>query len=116
MGWWRVVSRSIDIARRRRLAASDGAPAGTSTHQLLCAMPHSHRDRPPFTGWTPLMLAARRGSTDCVCLLLDAGADAAARNAQGKTAADIATVNKREGVVALLHERATASQRGGPAV
>ena len=62
------------------------------------------------------MLAARRGSTDCVCLLLDAGADAAARNAQGKTAADIATVNKREGVVALLHERATASQRGGPAV
>lgn len=57
-------------------------------------------------GFTPLMLAARRGSAECVELLLKAGADAAAVNRQGKTALDIAQVNKRAAVVEALQQHA----------
>ena len=53
-------------------------------------------------GFTPLMLAARRGSRECVELLLAAGADPAITNVQGKTALDIALVNKRAAVAELL--------------
>ena len=42
-------------------------------------------------GWTPLHLAASRGSIAVIDLLLDAGADPRARSDDGKSAADIAT-------------------------
>lgn len=53
-------------------------------------------------GFTPLMLAARRGSKECVQLLLEAGADQQARTTGGKTAQDLAAVNKRAAVLELL--------------
>lgn len=42
-------------------------------------------------GYTPLMLAALRGNAAAVHLLLELGADPALKNAEGKTALDIAT-------------------------
>lgn len=42
-------------------------------------------------GYTPLMLAALRGNAAAVRLLLELGADPALKNAEGKTALDIAT-------------------------
>jgi len=69
-------------------------------------------------GFTPLMLAARRGNAECVQLLLDAGADPAAVNRAGKSALDIAQVNKRAAVVEALqrHEAtAGAGQQGSSA-
>jgi len=56
-------------------------------------------------GWSALALAARAGDVAIVEALLDAGADPAATNATGKTALDIAQLNKREAVVTLLTSR-----------
>jgi uncharacterized protein len=44
-------------------------------------------------GRTPLMLAASTGAEDMVALLLELGADAAKRDAGGRTAADLAFEN-----------------------
>ncbi|KAL4458684.1 hypothetical protein ABPG75_013549 [Micractinium tetrahymenae] len=66
-------------------------------------------NQPGENGWTPLMLSARRGSADCVRLLLERGADPAEKNGHGRTAADIAAVNKRQAVVTVLAEHAAAA-------
>jgi ankyrin repeat protein len=44
-------------------------------------------------GRTPLMLAASTGAEDMVALLLELGADAARRDGEGRTAADLAFGN-----------------------
>lgn len=44
-------------------------------------------------GRTPLMLAAWAGADDMVALLLELGADAARRDGEGRTAADLAFEN-----------------------
>ena len=44
-------------------------------------------------GRTPLMLAASAGAEEAVALLLELGADAARRDGQGRTAADLAFEN-----------------------
>ncbi len=53
-------------------------------------------------GSTPLMMAARYGSTDVVPVLLKAGADPSLTNEQGLTAADFAQRGGRERVAADL--------------
>ena len=63
-------------------------------------------------GFTPLMLAARRGNAECVQLLLDAGADPAPTNQQGKSALEIAQVNKRAAVVEALQRHAAVAESG----
>lgn len=88
-------------------AAAAAGQAGI-LQALLDAWPAQHLsaavNQAGDNGWTPLMLAARKGSANCVRLLLERGADAASKNVQGRTAADIAAVNRREAVVALLAE------------
>lgn len=44
-------------------------------------------------GRTPLMLAAANGAEEMVALLLELGADAACRDGEGRTAADLAFQN-----------------------
>uniref|UniRef100_A0A7S0NTW6 Uncharacterized protein n=1 Tax=Calcidiscus leptoporus TaxID=127549 RepID=A0A7S0NTW6_9EUKA len=53
-------------------------------------------------GWTPLALAARAGHTAAAELLLEYGAAPTVVMANGKTALDIARVNKKDSIVALL--------------
>lgn len=59
-------------------------------------------------GWTPLMFAARYNDADVVEFLLDAGADPAARDAYGSTAADLADefneAVRRSDVYQRLHD------------
>jgi len=50
----------------------------------------------------PLHLAARTGKVEACKLLLAKGADPAAVNGQGKTAAELAATNKKLAVVELL--------------
>ncbi|PRW59698.1 ankyrin repeat and kinase domain-containing 1 [Chlorella sorokiniana] len=67
-------------------------------------------------GFTPLMLAARKGNAECVQMLLDAGADPAAVNHAGKTAHDIAQVNKKEAAIEVLQRHAAGGgQQNGSA-
>ena len=61
-------------------------------------------DSPGQGGWTALALAARSGYTAAAKALLEGGADPTAVMANGKSALDIARVNKKAGVVALLSE------------
>lgn len=53
-------------------------------------------------GWTALALAARSGNSEMVQALLACGADPAVLTATGKTAMDIALVNKRLEVIKLM--------------
>lgn len=68
--------------------------------------------RPGPQGWLPLQLAARRGSVACVRLLLQHGADPAAV-CQGKTALEIARINKRAACVEALEQAAAEASAGG---
>ena len=49
---------------------------------------------PDEHGFTPLFVAARRGHSDIVQLLLESGADAHRRNYEGKTAINMAKEKK----------------------
>jgi hypothetical protein len=57
-------------------------------------------------GQTPLHVAAQRGMADTTLLLVNMGADPALKNAEGKTAADIARANGSSSVVQILREKA----------
>ena len=64
--------------------------------ELVAAFGHS--------GMAPLHLAARAGALEIAKMLLAAKADPNAVDAKGKTALQLAEVNKKEAVVALLSE------------
>jgi hypothetical protein len=57
-------------------------------------------------GQTPLHVAAQRGMADTTLLLVNMGADPALKNAEGKTAADIARANGSSSVLQILREKA----------
>jgi ankyrin repeat protein len=63
------------------------------------------RQADPESGWTPLMSAAMGGDSAMIVLLMDAGADPAPRDAQGKNAADYARGAGNGHVVPLLRRR-----------
>lgn len=53
-------------------------------------------------GWTPLMLAVRRGKGAAVRACIQAGADVARQNAQGDTALHLAAINNRAEIAQQL--------------
>jgi ankyrin repeat protein len=57
-------------------------------------------------GWTALGLASRAGHVAIVEALLEGGADPAAVVVNGKTALDIARLNQKGAIVALLESTA----------
>ncbi len=63
--------------------------------------PYISKD-PRYSGGTPLMSAAKKGSADVVKLLLSHGADANKRDKAGKTALDYARAKGHQEVVGLL--------------
>lgn len=62
-------------------------------------------DQANAANWSPLHFAASRGHVDVVEALLGAGADAEARDGNGRTALDVASHNRKSDVVALLRDR-----------
>jgi len=64
-------------------------------------------------GWTPLCLAARSGAADVTKALISAGANVHATSANGKTALEIATINRDkkacQSVLEVLHIEMVAS-------
>ena len=83
-------------------ASEDGDAAAVAR---LLASGASADERVEPGGETPLMRAAARGHEDVVRALLDAGADACARRADGFTPLILAVFFGHEGVVRLLVER-----------
>ncbi|GAA0574017.1 hypothetical protein GCM10009416_10920 [Craurococcus roseus] len=73
------------------LAAVRGGDA-TALRRLASEAP-GRLDEAGEDGRTPLMLAASTGAEEMVALLLELGADAARRDGQGRTAADLAFEN-----------------------
>ena len=57
-------------------------------------------------GQTPLHIAAHKGMADTTLLLVNMGADPALKNAEGKTAAEIARDNGSSSVVQILRDKA----------
>ena len=58
-------------------------------------------------GWTPLALAARNGTIGVIAPLLAAGADPHAPTPMGKSARDVATLNKRVKVLEAFDKHST---------
>ena len=56
-------------------------------------------------GFTPLAAAARAGALKAIPLLLEAGADPDAPTASGKSARQLAVINKKTAVVELFDAR-----------
>ena len=57
------------------------------------------------SGFTPLTLAARSGAMGCIVPLLAAGADPDSAAPMGKSARDVATVNKRTKVLDAFNQK-----------
>ncbi|HSR69529.1 MAG TPA: ankyrin repeat domain-containing protein [Acidobacteriota bacterium] len=55
-------------------------------------------------GWTPLHIAASRGSTDLVEMLIRKGADLSAKDAQERTPLELAEASGQEGAARLLRQ------------
>ncbi|MCH7911223.1 MAG: ankyrin repeat domain-containing protein, partial [Candidatus Hydrogenedentes bacterium] len=62
-------------------------------------------DQANAANWSPLHFAASRGHVDVVEALLGAGADAEARDGNGRTALDVASYSGNNEVAALLRDR-----------
>lgn len=83
-------------------AAVDQSDAATLRLLLRYGAPHSS---PGKGGFTPLALAARVGSLAVLPLLLEAGADPDAPTAAGKSARELAVINKRTKVLEAFDAR-----------
>lgn len=76
----------------------------TSAH-TFAAILHASKDlvnSPNARGWTPLHSAALRGRADFVQFLLQAGADTAIEDRQGRTPVDLARMKGRQDVIHAL--------------
>jgi ankyrin repeat protein len=89
------------------LAHRDPGEALAVTRVLLDA--GADANQPQEAGWTPLQQAAHHGWTEHVRLLLERGADPAARNAEGKTAADVVPAGADETAALLRTARGPGS-------
>lgn len=59
----------------------------------------------------PILLAAYNSRLEMIKLLVAHGADATIKNAEGKTALDMATLNKKQEVVQYLNEISAPKER-----
>ena len=102
----------LDAGGDMRLGNKDVGMENTALHQatmkaavmiidLLCKR-GAEVDAVGRDGWTPLCLAARSGSVPACKVLLAAGAKPDAPMENGKTALDIAEINKKPAVLKLL--------------
>jgi len=71
---------------------------------LICAAPHLDVDAAGQNGLTPLCLAARCNKEACAKVLVEEGADPRAMTTYGKSALEIARINRRAAIVKLFEK------------
>ena len=86
----------------RNAPLHDAARRGDAAAVSLLLEHGVHPDVVGKDGWTALCLAARCGSVPVTTRLLQAGASPAHKMPSGKSARDIALVNQKTAVIALL--------------
>ncbi len=79
--------------------------AGANINEPVPAGSIASRRGLGFEGYTPLMVAARAGNTEMVKLLLASGANVAARDSLGETAATIAEKFHHPAIAQLIRHR-----------
>ena len=70
---------------------------------LLDLMGNANINCGAFSGYTPLHMAASRGHSECVRLLLERGADVSCLEDYGKTPKQIAQMSSKSSTVKILH-------------
>lgn len=75
---------------------------GANYVDLLLAMPKIEIDLQDVDGYTPLMMAAKKGALITIELLIRAGADISKKNSSGLNAREIATLFRHPEVIELL--------------
>mmetsp|Transcript_42034 Transcript_42034/g.137120 ORF Transcript_42034/g.137120 Transcript_42034/m.137120 type:complete len:448 (+) Transcript_42034:29-1372(+) len=96
-------SSEIGMANGCIHAAAAASEVGVVRLLLRHGASHS---APGKGGWTPLAIAARAGSAGVVEALLAAGADPDAVSPSGKSARELATINKKAKVIAAIEAHA----------
>jgi ankyrin repeat protein len=84
------------------MAAAAGSAPGVKALLDAGADPNARDHR---NHWTPLLHAVHTRRVDAVRLLLERGADAAARDGQGRSAADFARERGHTSVLEILEEK-----------
>ena len=97
-----LIDRGAEINKPGWTALHYAASGGHDAIVRLLLAHHAYVDAESPNGSTPLMLAARYGSTASVKLLLQEGAQAGQKNQQGLNALDFAKLGERPDAVALL--------------
>lgn len=97
-----LIDRGADINKPGWTALHYAASGGHDAIVRLLLIHHAYVDAESPNGSTPLMLAARYGSTASVKLLLQEGAQASQKNQQGLNALDFARLGERPDAIALL--------------
>jgi ankyrin repeat protein len=97
-----LIDRGADINKPGWTALHYAASGGHDAIVRLLLVHHAYVDAESPNGSTPLMLAARYGSTASVKLLLQEGAQAGQKNQQGLNALDFAKLGERPDAIALL--------------
>jgi len=93
----------ISVSSRNGSSPLHAAAAGGHAKCIaLLAREKSLLDRPNHHKDTALILAAKSRCSECVRILLDAGADARLRNADALTAADVARLGGDGALVELI--------------
>jgi ankyrin repeat protein len=104
-----LIDRGADINKPGWTALHYAASGGHDAIVRLLLVHHAYVDAESPNGSTPLMLAARYGSTASVKLLLQEGAQAGQKNQQGLNALDFAKLGERPDAIALLSAALLAS-------
>ncbi len=97
-----LIDRGADINKPGWTALHYAASGGHDAIVRRLLAHHAYVDSESPNGSTPLMLAARYGSTASVKLLLQEGAQAGQKNQQGLNALDFAKLGERPDAIALL--------------
>jgi len=97
-----LIDRGAEINKPGWTALHYAASGGHDAIVRLLLFHHAYVDAESPNGSTPLMLAARYGSTASVKLLLQEGAQASQKNQQGLNALDFAKLGERPDAIALL--------------
>lgn len=105
-----LIDRGADINKPGWTALHYAASGGHDAIVRLLLLHHAYVDAESPNGSTPLMLAARYGSTASVKLLLQEGAQAGQKNQQGLNALDFAKLGERPDAIALLSSAMLASK------